>query len=192
MADFITALPKILKHEGVVYNEAGAILRTGYVNHPDDPGGETNYGITKAVAVQNGYTGELRAIPFSKVKEIYRRKYWNKIGGDNIPDQEIAVELFDTAVNMGVSRVSVFLQRVLNALNVKATKYPDIDVDGQIGRTTLNTLHAALQVRPWYRLAILRALDSLQCVRYIELSEHNEKFETFMPGWLRTRVGRHG
>jgi lysozyme family protein len=94
-------------------------------------------------------------------------------------------------VNCGVGTVKKYLQRVLNVLNVKATKYPDIKVDGDIGPKTIAALKAALAVRPWYRLAILRALDSLQCSRYIALAERNEKFESFMPGWLRTRVGGH-
>lgn len=78
--------------------------------------------------------------------------------------------MFDTGVNCGMPTVKKFLQRTLNVLNLKGTKYPD------------------LAVAPWYRLCILRALDSLQCVRYIELAERSERFDSFMPGWLRARV----
>ncbi len=191
MAAFDQAVRKILRHEGVELGPDGRPLpgRTGYVNHPDDPGGETNYGITRKVALENGYAGPMRDIPYTKTLEIYRRKYWDGLRGDEIPDQEIAEELFDTGVNCGMPTVKRFLQRTLNVLNVKATKYPDLVVDGVIGPRTMDALQRALAVAPWYRLCILRALDSLQCVRYIELAERNQKFEAFVPGWLRVRVG---
>jgi len=191
VADFDRAIPKILRHEGVALGPDGLPIpdRTGYVNHPDDPGGETNYGITREEALANGYPGPMRDLPYPMVLAIYRKKYWDDLKGGEIPDQEIAEELFDTGVNCGTATVKRFLQRTLNVLNVKGTKYPDLVVDGIIGPRTIETLKRALAVAPWYRLCILRALDSLQCVRYIELAEHNGKFESFMPGWLRVRVG---
>ena len=188
---FSKAVMKVLRHEGVQFDEAMLPIagKTGYSNHPEDPGRETNYGITRAVATELGYHGPMRDLPFPTVLRFYHDEYWNRIRGGEIQDEDIALELFDTAVNCGVKTVSLFLQRTLNALNVKGTKYPDLVVDGKIGNKTVFTLNAALQVAPWYRLCILRALDSLQCVRYIELAEEQEKFETFMPGWLRVRVG---
>ena len=191
MADFDRATLKVLQHEGVEFGPDGRPVsgRTGYVNHPDDPGGETNYGITRKIALENGYAGHMRDIPYPKILDIYRRKYWDDLRGDEVPDQEIAEELFDTGVNCGMPTVKRFLQRTLNVLNVKGTKYPDVVVDGVIGPRTIEALNRALTVAPWYRLCILRALDSLQCVRYIELAERNKKFESFVPGWLRVRVG---
>jgi len=191
VADFDRAIPKILRHEGVALGPDGRPIpgRTGYVNHPDDPGGETNYGITREEALANGHPGPMRDLPYLLVLDIYRKKYWDDIRCGEIPDQEIAEELFDTGVNCGTTTVKRFLQRTLNVLNVKGTKYPDLVVDGAIGPKTVETLKRALAIAPWYRLCILRALDSLQCVRYIELAEHREKFESFMPGWLRVRVG---
>lgn len=191
MAEFVRAIQKVLRHEGVQFDAAGMPIpgRTGYVDHPDDPGGETNYGITKAVARSYGYEGPMREIPYKTVLEIYRRQYWNEIRGDEIPDQEIAEELFDTGVNCGVGVAKPFLQRTLNVLNKKGVLWPDLVVDGVVGPKTVTVLVTALKSAPYYRLCILRALDSLQCVRYIELAEEKEKFETFMAGWLRTRVG---
>lgn len=191
MANFDKALIKILRHEGVTLSSSGYPVpgKTGYVNHPDDPGGETNYGITRAVAQEYGYRGLMKDIPFTMVKEIYRKRYWDRLFADAIGAQEIAEELFDTAVNCGVAVVVTFLQRALNALNKNGTLYPDITVDGICGQQTIGILARALAVQPWYRLCILRALDSLQCVRYIELAEKNVKFETFLPGWLKNRVG---
>ena len=191
MSDFTRAVRKVLRHEGVQLDAAGMPVpgRTGYVDHPDDPGGDTNYGIIKAVARTYGYEGEMESIPFPTVLDIYRRRYWDEIRGDEIPDQDIAEELFDTGVNCGVGVAKTFLQRTLNVLNKKGTLWPDLVVDGSIGPKTIAALKVALAVAPYHRLCILRALDSLQCVRYIELAEEKEKFETFMAGWLRTRVG---
>jgi lysozyme family protein len=190
MADFDVALPKILRHEGVVFDPDGdpIVGRTGYVNNPDDPGGETNYGITRNVALENGYVADMVDIPFFVVKKVYRTRYWDALHGDDIADQEIAEELFDTAVNMGVGTVAMFLQRTLNVLNLRGVRYADIQVDGKIGPGTISALSAALSVEPWYRLAILRALDSLQAVRYITIAENNPRLESFLPGWLRNRI----
>lgn len=191
MANFNRAIRGILQHEGVRFDEEGEPRpgRTGYVDHPDDPGGETNYGITKATARYHGYQGTMRELPYETVLRIYRREYWDKICGDEIPDQEIAYELLDTGINCGMGTVVTFLQRSLNVLNMKGRRYPDLVVDGVAGPRTIDTLTRALHVRSWYRLCILRALDSLQCVRYIELAERHQRFESFMPGWLRLRVG---
>lgn len=191
MADSIKALKKVLRYEGVQFDTQGLPItgKTGYVNNPDDPGGETNYGITIAVARENGYTGAMKDIPFFVVQEIYRKKYMDLIRIESIPDQEIAEELLDTGINCGMGVVVNFLQRVLNVLNKKATLYPDVKVDSICGTGTISALQQALNVAPWYRLCILRALDALQCVRYISLAERDSKFETFIPGWLRNRVG---
>lgn len=191
MADFEKAIQKILRHEGVTFGQDGFPVpgKTGYVHHHDDPGGETNYGITRKVATENGYNGLMSEIPFTKVKEIYRKKYWDKFLGDLIPDQEIAEEIFDTAVNCGVETVVLMLQRTLNVLNKQGTLYTDIKVDGQCGQQTIAVLKQALLVNPKYQKAILVAVNCLQGVRYVELSEKNVKFESFLPGWLLNRVG---
>ena len=191
MADFVQAVRKVLRHEGVNFGAQGLPIQgqTGWVNLEDDPGGETNYGITLRVARENGYDGPMRDLPYSVALSIYRRRYWDPIRGDEIPDQDIAEELLDTAVNCGLGVVTRFLQRVLNVLNDRERRYADLVVDGQIGPRTVAVLEKALSLAPWYRLCILRALDSLQCVRYIELAERDPKFEAFVPGWLRNRVG---
>lgn len=191
MADLAPALRKVLRHEGVEFLVNGEPVpgRTGLVNHPDDPGGETNYGITRAEATANGWPGPMADIPFDLVRTIYRTRYWDKIRGDEIADQQIAEELFDTAVNCGVGTAVKFLQRTLNALNRRGERYDDVPTDGVLGTLTVRVLDEALAIAPWYRLVILRALDSLQCVRYIVLAESDPKFESFVPGWIRARVG---
>lgn len=191
MAKFFEAWPKVARHEGVLLDAHGRPVpgRTGYVNDPEDPGGETNWGITWQVARAAGYTGSMADMKYETALEIYRGRYWDALRADEIPDQAIATELFDTAVNCGVSVVSLFLQQALNVFNVRATKYPDIPEDGRVGPVTVGTLRRALAVASYYPVCLLRAVDNLQGVRYIELAKKKPKLERFLPGWYRNRVG---
>ena len=103
----------------------------GYVNNPNDKGGATNKGIT-----QNTYNGWLRSkgqnlkdirnITDSEVKEIYYNNYWLKAGCDKM-SEKFAILAFDTAVNMGVSRVSEFLKAA-------EYKYPDKFIIARIAK----------------------------------------------------------
>ena len=59
-------------------------LEGGYSNHAADRGGATDYGITEAVARENGYTGSMKDLPLSTAKEIYERRYWKPLHLDDI------------------------------------------------------------------------------------------------------------
>jgi len=191
MADFDPAFQKTLRHEGVIIGDKGVPIPglTGYSNHPLDPGKETNYGITIGAAREHGYKGDMKDLPFYLARQYYYAGYWVKVGGETLKDQAIAEEMYDTAVNCGVATAVTFLQRTLNVLNGRGQRFGDITVDGVFGAQTLMALSGALSVAPYYHDIILRALDSLQCVRYIELAEKDDKFETFVPGWIRVRCG---
>jgi lysozyme family protein len=99
---FEKALKFVLQHEG------------GYVNNPNDKGGATNKGIT-----QNTYNAwlqskkqnlkDVRHITDEEVRQIYYNNYWLKAGCDKM-SEKFAILAFDTAVNMGVSRVQEFLK----------------------------------------------------------------------------------
>jgi lysozyme family protein len=93
------AISRVLKSEG------------GYVNHPQDPGGETNYGITIKVARANGYMGPMRAMPIETAKSIYKSEYAAPVHFDEDP-AGLDYTLFDYAVNSGVSRANKVLRRV--------------------------------------------------------------------------------
>ena len=85
--NFDTAFDKLIAHEG------------GYVDHPSDPGGATNFGIS-----QRSYPGEdIRNMTLERAKLIYRRDFWGPAGCESVPEA-IRVDLFDMAVNSGVSR----------------------------------------------------------------------------------------
>lgn len=92
--DFAAAFEKVIGHEG------------GYVNDPRDPGGETKFGISK-----HAYPNvDIQALTLDDAKAIYMRDYWTKAGCDRVPDV-VRFDLFDAAVNSGVSRAVTFLQQ---------------------------------------------------------------------------------
>lgn len=111
--EFAEAFDRIIDREG------------GYSNHPSDPGGETMWGVTKRVALEAGYTGEMRDLPKAYAMAIYRDRYWDSLQVDLLPpDARFAV--FDAAVNSGTVQATKWLQRAVN-----------VNDDGIIGRITL-------------------------------------------------------
>ncbi len=114
---FDEAFELLMEHEG------------GYVNHPDDPGGETNWGVTKRVAVQEGYTGDMRVLPKDVAKDIYRRKYWDAVKAEKLPE-EMRYSVFDAAVNSGPKRAIEWLQQSI-----------EVGEDGILGDLTLRELY---------------------------------------------------
>jgi lysozyme family protein len=114
--DFDTAFHKLLGHEG------------GYVDHPDDPGGETNWGITVRVARLNGYTGPMKDMPTDVAKAIYRKDFWMTARCEELP-AALRYPVFDAAVNSGVRQAVIWLQR---AAGVEGTA-----VDGVFGPRTM-------------------------------------------------------
>lgn len=180
----------VLKLIDAVIDREGA-----YVNHPADRGGPTCWGITEAVARQNGYQGPMRNLPREQAAEIYRKLYWLRPGFDKVAARAptLADELFDTGINMGVGTATGFLQRALNALNRSGRDYPDIAIDRAVGPRTLNSLDAFLKVRGRAAESVLlKAVEALQGERYIALAEKNPSQEAFVYGWLANRIGNAG
>lgn len=172
--------------DGVIAKEGG------YVNDPRDRGGETNWGITVAVARANGWKLPMRDLPRSKAFDIYYSQYVVRPRFDRVAllHAGVAAECIDTGVNMGPSWGAIFLQRCLNALNNQGAHFADIAVDGQIGPATLRALDAYLKRRGAEGATVLiRAMNCLQGERYIDLSEKRQANEAFTYGWLRERVG---
>ena len=148
------ALQLVLAHEG------------GYSNHPEDPGGATNKGITQAV--YDGFrtsSGEpvrsVRSITQAEVAAIYDQQYWDRANCDRLP-AGLDYAVFDYAVNSGVSRAAKDLQR---ELGVKA--------DGVIG---LGTIAAAEGVDSQ------RVITGL-CDRRLRFLRSLRTFGTFGRGW---------
>lgn len=102
----------------------------GYVNDPQDPGGETNWGITKRTAMANGYTGNMKTMTRQQAYEIYRRAFWLRYNCEQMPDA-VAYQFFDAAVNHGFGNASRMLQRAVGVLD-----------DGIIGKYSLEAINS--------------------------------------------------
>lgn len=164
----------------------------GYSDHPADRGGPTRWGITQQVARAYGYAGDMRALPRQTALAIYRQRYWLQPRFDQVAAvaPKLAEELFDTGVNMGPVVAVKFLQRALNLFNRRASDYPDIAADGQIGPMTITALKAYAAKRGAVGLTVLqRLVDSFQAARYAEIAEANPSQEDFLYGWIANRTG---
>ena len=140
----------------------------GYVDHPKDPGGATNMGIThKTLAAHRGVKkvtkAEVRALTKKEAREIYRKSYWNAIRGDELPDGLDAVTM-DAAVNSGVSRGSKWLQ---SAIGVRQ--------DGRVGPKTLEKAHG---------VDLAKAVDAA-CDKRLAFLKGLPTWKTFGKGWDR-------
>jgi len=157
-----------------------------YVNDPRDPGGETNHGVTVAVARDHGFTGPMRELTRSRAEQIYFDGYvvpFLAVLEHSAPTAEEAV---DSGVNAGTARAARWFQESLNLLNNDGRDYPDVDVDGRIGPAT-QAAYAALRRRRGDELAcvlLIRLMDAKQAQHYASLD-----MERYMVGWVRTRIG---
>ena len=155
----------------------------GYVNHPNDPGGETNRGITRNTYEQwlrtQGLPSrnlDMQNIPDEHVKQIYRDRYWNKVRGDDLPPK-VAQQVFDYAVHSGPSRAVKALQAAVGA-----------KTDGRFGPSTLAATQKYLQTHGETALAnaVLEQRRS-----FLEGLLEKEQYAPFANGW-RNRLDSLG
>lgn len=167
LADFDAFLPTLLKHEG------------GLVDHPNDPGGLTNKGITlktfeayaqKALGIQ-GTADNLKKLTNEQAGKIYKMYYWDPIKGDRYECQELANIIFDFYVNAG-GNATKLLQKVLNDMGAKLT------VDGAIGEGTFKAM-ASFNV-----VDVYQNYKEARKKYYEEISTKNPKLQVFLKGWL--------
>jgi len=154
-ANYNKCLETILHHEG------------GYVNHPKDPGGETNLGVTKRVYEEWGGTKDMKDLVVEDVAPIYRKNYWDKLKGDDLPGG-LDLCVFDFGVNAGPGRAAKYLQTMIGTV-----------ADGGIGPNTLRKVsdyvneHGIEETVKKYQEARQGYYESLST------------FETFGRGWTR-------
>lgn len=156
------ALSEVFKHEG------------GYVDHPKDPGGATNMGIT--FAVLKAWRGreitkqDVKNLTRAEAADIYRKNYWDKVRGDELP-AGLDLAVFDFAVNSGPKRAAEFLQRLLG-----------VTADGIIGPDTLAAVRAIKDVALMINMYMDRRESFLKGLK---------TFPTFGKGWMsRTKAVR--
>lgn len=157
---FDSAVDAVLAHEG------------GYVNHPDDPGGETNFGISK-----RSYPHlDIRHLTSDRAREIYRSDYWERIRCGEIESPLLAAKVFDAAVNIGTYPAARCLQRSVNRMGA------GLKVDGLIGARTLAAVNG-VQAGPVLVLFVGELVR-----RYLDVVERNPAQRVFLKGWLHRAV----
>ena len=145
----------------VIVNEGG------YVDNSQDPGGDTNWGCTKAVWEK--YVGhevtkdDIKALTKEDVKPLYKRNYWDAIHGDAIPSG-LDYCIFDCAINSGVGRAAKFIQEIVG-----------VPADGAIGN---NTVTAITQINS------ITLINEFSDKRQAFL-ESLKTFPTFGKGWTK-------
>ena len=154
-AKYGKCLEAILHHEG------------GYVNHPKDPGGETNFGVTKRVYEEWGGTKDMKELLVEDVAPIYKKNYWDKIKADSLPSG-LDLCVFDFGVNAGPGRAAKYLQGQIGTM-----------ADGGIGPNTLAKLEEYLKFTP-----VEKAIKTYQESRQ-DYYEQLSTFSSFGRGWTR-------
>jgi lysozyme family protein len=153
-------------------------IEGGYVNHKDDPGGATNFGITEAVARRNGYEGDMRDLKLHQARDIYYHEFWLDQKYNKIKNRDVAIEMFDQAVNMGPGRANRNLQKSYNLL----VDNP-ITVDGVMGPNTLRAVNHCNKP-----VGLFNLLNGYQIMHYINLAENSQKYRSFIRGWVNKRI----
>ena len=165
METFKSIIPIILKHEG------------GFVNHPKDPGGATNYGISIRYLKTLGEYGDIdgdgdvdiddiKALTPEKASQLYFRDYYLPIKANKYKNKLVALHILDHAVNAGVQTGIKVLQRALN-----------VDDDGIIGNVTLNAENNASD-------NIIQSIINERIKYYNNVVQNNPKLKIFLKGWL--------
>lgn len=161
----------------------------GYVNDKDDPGGETNHGITVAEARKNNYVGRMRDLQRHCqgdddvcADSIYYDKYIMKpgFGPMVVISYPVAKELIDTGINMGPPRPSRWFQQAVGATP-----------DGKVGPQTITAYITFAQKYGAKNacVAVLNYMDDRQREEYLRLIRINPKLAKYRKGWLNNRIG---
>jgi len=171
MSHFDTAIKKVLKHEG------------GYIDHKNDGGMATKYGISLRFIRQSNTdldldgdgdidADDIKKLTVEKAEEIYREKFWNPYNYDIITDPDVATKIFDITVNAGPRQSHKLVQRACN------TRHKDLDVDGLLGTQSLRAINQIGK-------DLLPEICKVQADFYKSLVEKKPELKVFLKGWLR-------
>lgn len=152
----------------------------GFVNHPNDRGGPTNYGVTqRALSTWRGHPAsvdDVRDLTEAEAREIYRRRYFTGPRLDLLPDA-LQSQVFDMAVNHGPVRAVKFVQAVCNAAG-----FGPLEEDGIMGPRTAEVAGQALVAMAGY---MHNALVDERLAFYHRLAMRDPRQQVFLKGWTR-------
>lgn len=189
--EFLRAVERTLKIEG------------GYSDNAFDRGGPTNLGVTfktldrwaKKYRKRPATIEELKSLRYEEAQSLYYDMYWCD---ERLPCQKIAVwwealalECFDTGVNVGPRQAAIFLQRALNLLNRNQKLFADLKVDSWVGESSLEVLTAMDSIARG-REGLMLAVNIEQGAFYRHLAMEDPTQEEFYRGWLLHRVRLNG
>lgn len=155
------------------------INEKGYSNKKSDSGGETMYGITKAVARQCGYNGKMCDLPKEKAVAIYKNEYWIKSGANRVAELSfnIAFLLFDFAVNSGVANASKKLQTAINKISGS-----NLIIDGKIGEKTIKAIEKYTNNEHYH--FYINELEKIYIAEILSYYTSLAKFNIYGKGWI--------
>lgn len=158
----------------------------GFVDHSNDPGGATNFGVSLRFLRQEGIDidgdgdvdiNDIRALTAAKSRDIYKEKFWIPCKCAQIRSTIIAAKVFDMAVNMGQRQAFKLVQRAVNALQYEH----DLVVDGLVGVKTIDALND-LETKDH---ELIDAIREEQADFYENLIHNKPELADFRLGWLR-------
>lgn len=148
---FKKCMPVILRNEG------------GYVNHPNDPGGETNFGIAKKF-----YPNEdIKNMTIPRATYLYYRDYWLPMNLKGFKNEGLVLQVFDFGINAGIRRSIKLLQRLVGVID-----------DGFVGPITTKIINDQDS-------DIVKKFKNRRRIYYMNLAAQKPKLEVFLRGWLR-------
>lgn len=169
MKRFDKAYAYVIENEGI-----------RFTCHPDDRGGATKFGITQETfdqwrELQQLGTKSVKDITEQEAKEIYEKMYFRRCRLEEVKEEQVAIVIFDQAVNVGVKEASKRTQRVVNKY-VRSTK---LNVDGVIGPKTLAALNRV-------KLAnFMPEFFGESLMYYAVIVANNPSQSVFIKGWTR-------
>lgn len=177
MADFNKAFQLMIAHEG------------GYVNDPDDPGGETYKGVARKIyskwdgwtkidilKTQAGFPATLDKDEELQqdIARFYEVTFWDKMNGDQLTNQEVANSIFDFGVNAGMGTSVSLAQMVVGA-----------DSDGVIGPKSVENIN---NFDPEHFIA---AFTVAKIARYVNIVKKRPTSRKYFYGWILRALGEH-
>lgn len=152
----------------------------GFVDDPDDAGGATKYGISLRTYKKyhpDATAQNIKNMTLDEAKIFYHQYFWLPNRYNEIKNEDLAVKIFDAAINTGPAQAHLCLQRALNCVGFKLKE------DGRLGDKTLEALNYTGS--PEWGFAILCAYRSELAGFYRLLAETKPKNKKFLNGWLK-------